>query len=67
MPELQGQGLSGAMLYRAMNAMRDAGYETLGITWVSDENARSLRQVKKLGGTRLHRLHLYRKSLLEAA
>jgi GNAT superfamily N-acetyltransferase len=63
-PQYQSQGLSGAMMYRSLTAMKAAGYTSLGITWVSDENPRSLKQVKKMGGRVLHRLHLFRKSLV---
>lgn len=63
-PEFQKRGLSGAMLSKLLVAMKQAGYRSLGITWVSDENAPSLRQVEKMGGRPLHRLHLYRKSLV---
>ena len=59
----QGQGLNGAMLYRVTSALKRAGYRTLGITWISDQNAASLRQAEKLGGRTLHRLHLFRKAL----
>lgn len=59
----QGQGLNGAMLYRVTTALKSAGYESLGITWIADVNAASLRQVERLGARRLHRLHLYGKSL----
>lgn len=57
------QGLNGAMLYRVTRALKDAGYRTLGITWIADENAASLRQVERLGARELHRLHLFRKDL----
>ncbi|GAM96608.1 hypothetical protein U91I_00227 [alpha proteobacterium U9-1i] len=59
----QGRGLNTAMLYRVLTNLRAAGYEKLGVTWIADENAASLRQVEKLGARRLHRLHLFRKSL----
>lgn len=62
-PTAQGQGLAGAMLYRVTRALRHAGYRRLGITWISDENGASLRQVEKLGARRLHRLHLFHKRL----
>lgn len=60
---MQGQGLNGAMLHRVTAALKAAGYETVGITWIADVNAASLRQVKRLGARRLHRLHLYGKAL----
>lgn len=59
----QGQGLNGAMLYRVITALRAAGYERLGVTWISDVNAASLRQVERIGARLLHRLHLYGKNL----
>ena len=62
-PEFQKRGLSGAMLFRLTSAMKRAGYTSLGITWVSDDNPAPLRQMTKLGAQPLHRLHLYRKSL----
>jgi len=33
------------------------------VTWISDENTASLRQMEKLGARRLHRLHLFRKAI----
>ena len=60
---MQGRGLNGAMLYRVTVALRDAGYETLGITWIADVNGASLRQVERLGATPMHRLHLFTKRI----
>jgi GNAT superfamily N-acetyltransferase len=62
-PPFRKRGLSGALVSRCVAAMKSAGYESLGITWVSDENTPSLRQVAKMGGRALHRLHLYRKEV----
>lgn len=59
----QNQGLNGAMLYRAITALKAAGYGSLGITWIADINAASIRQVERLGARRLHRLHLFTKRL----
>jgi RimJ/RimL family protein N-acetyltransferase len=58
-----GRGLMGAMLARTIGALRDAGYRELGITWIADENAASLRQMERLSARPLHRLHLFRKFL----
>ncbi|WHO39356.1 GNAT family N-acetyltransferase [Sphingobium sp. AP49] len=58
-----GRGLMGAMLARTIGALRGAGYRQLGITWIADQNAASLRQMERLGARRLHRLHLFRKTL----
>jgi hypothetical protein len=51
------------MLYRVLTNLREAGYETLGVTWIADVNGASLRQMEKLGARRLHRLHLFRKAI----
>ncbi len=59
----QGHGLNGAMLFRVTTALRQHGYESLGITWIADVNGASLRQMEKIGARRLHRLHLFAKSL----
>jgi RimJ/RimL family protein N-acetyltransferase len=59
----QGRGLNSAMLYRVLTNLRRAGYETLGVTWIADVNAASLRQMEKVGARRLHRLHLFRKAV----
>ncbi len=59
----QGRGLNSAMLYRVVTSLRQAGYDTLGVTWIADSNAASLRQVERLGAKRLHRLALFQKAL----
>lgn len=63
MPEYQGLGLNGMMLARIARAMADAGYETVGGTWIADVNKASLRQAEKSGAKVLHRLHLFSKGL----
>ncbi|WP_315760287.1 GNAT family N-acetyltransferase [Sphingomonas sp. Y38-1Y] len=60
---MHGQGLMGGMLARTVTALREAGYRQLGITWIADVNAASLRQMEKLGARPLHHLHLFRKGL----
>lgn len=59
----QNRGLNGAMLYRVVRALKARGYRRLGITWIADSNASSLKQMEKLGARTLHRLHLFRKPL----
>lgn len=61
--EHHGQGVNGAMLHRVLTAMRARGYQTLGVSWISDGNGASLRQMEKLSARPLHRLHLFRKAL----
>ena len=60
---MQGRGLNGAMLYRVTTSLKDAGYETLGITWIADVNGASLRQVERLGAQAMHRVHLFTKRI----
>lgn len=62
-PAFQNQGLAALLLIRALKEMRAAGYQKLGITWISDSNSASLRQMEKLGAERLHRLYLFQKEL----
>ncbi|EGF90982.1 acetyltransferase GNAT family protein [Asticcacaulis biprosthecium C19] len=58
-----GLGLNSAMLARVINALKTSGYDELGITWIADQNAASLRQMEKIGAQRLQRLHLFRKAI----
>ena len=58
-----GRGLMSAILSRTLTQLRAARYEQLGITWIADENAASLRMMDKIGARPLHRLHLFRKEL----
>lgn len=58
-----GRGLNPAMLARVIGALRAGGYRQLGLTWIADENRASLRQIEKIGGKPLHRLHLFRKAI----
>ncbi|CCE12235.1 conserved hypothetical protein [Bradyrhizobium sp. STM 3843] len=65
--DLHNRGLNGAMLYRTLQALKHAGYRTLGGTWIADVNGASLRQAEKVGAKPLHRLHLFTKPLAAAA
>jgi hypothetical protein len=58
-----GLGLNSAMLACVIAALRSGGYRSLGITWISDSNGASLRQMDKVGARPLQRLHLFRKEL----
>ena len=59
----QGRGVGALLMHRVSDAARKAGYTALGGTWIADVNEASLRQRRRMGGTPLHRLHLYRKAL----
>ena len=61
--DFHGRGVNGAMLYRVFTALRQRGYRQLGVSWISDGNGASLRQLEKLKARPLHRLHLFRKAL----
>ncbi|GLI97113.1 GNAT family N-acetyltransferase [Sphingobium sp. BS19] len=45
-----GRGVMPTMLARTINALKGARYERLGVTWIADQNAASLRQMERLGG-----------------
>jgi GNAT superfamily N-acetyltransferase len=60
---LQNRGLGAVMIEQVLTALRAAGYEKLGVTWISDENVPSLRGALRGGAKPTHRLHLFRKSL----
>ena len=62
-PDLQGQGVNPVVLRRVILAMKAAGYTTLGNTWIADVNPASLAQKEKAGARKLHRLHLFGKTL----
>ena len=62
-PDLQGKGVNPVVLRRVMLALKAAGYETCGNTWIADVNPASLAQKEKAGARKMHRLHLYRKAL----
>lgn len=59
----QGQGIMSAMLAKTLERVRAAGYETVGGTWIADENQASRRQVEKMYGRWIHKLHLFRKDI----
>lgn len=60
------RGLAGAMLATLCTNLHSAGYDSLGITWISDQNRASVRQMEKLGARVLHRTMLFRKPLVGA-
>ena len=53
---------TGGSAMKAVEALKDAGYEKLGVTWIADENPASLRQMQRMNAEPLHRLHLFRKA-----
>jgi hypothetical protein len=63
LPEFQRRSVNPLMLSEMIKDMIAAGYQTVGGTWIADENTASLRQTEKSGATALHRLHLFSKAL----
>lgn len=61
--DFHSRGVNGVMLERVFSGLRAGRYSTLGVSWISDGNAASLRQMEKLGARPMHRLHLFRKAL----
>ena len=61
--DYQVKGLGGILMYHTLSAVKSRGYEYLGVTWISDENIPSLRNVEKAGGKPLHKLCLYKKEI----
>ena len=51
------------MVHEVLTALQDAGYERLGITWISDVNIASLKSAMRGGARPMHRLHLFKKAL----
>ncbi|MBD66187.1 MAG: GNAT family N-acetyltransferase [Halobacteriovoraceae bacterium] len=62
--EFHGRGINSAMLFKVISALKARGYQKLGITWISEQNQASLRQVEKMGAKTLHKLHLFSKDLV---
>ena len=62
-PRLQGRGVAAVMLHEVLTALKQARYESLGVTWIADVNVPSLRSAMRGGARPMHRLHLYRKAL----
>lgn len=63
-PDLQGRGVNPVVLRHVILALKAAGYATLANTWIADVNPASLAQKDKAGGQKMHRLHLFRKTLV---
>jgi GNAT superfamily N-acetyltransferase len=61
LPDYQKQGIMGAIVYKTLKAMKARGYKTLGITWISESNAGSMRKMKDTNARKLHDLRIYEK------
>lgn len=60
---LHNRGVNAALLLHCLRALVRGGYSHLGISWISDTNLASLRQMERLGAKPLHRAQLYRRPL----
>lgn len=63
LPEYQRQGVLGIILYKTIYAMRERGYKTFGITWISDSNKASLRKIAITKSKKLHELRIFEKKI----
>ena len=61
--DYHGRGIIGVLNRDLMKALKEGGYTELGVTWISDTNKASLRQVELLGCVRQHRLFMFEKRL----
>jgi len=57
--QLQGKGLIRIMQAELVRALRHRGYTRLTVTWIADQNEKSLATVRALGARPLHGLRLY--------
>ncbi len=60
---LQNRGIGAVMIHQVLTALQAAGYDRLGITWISDVNIPSLKGAMRGGARPMHRLHLFKKAL----
>ena len=61
--KFHGLGVNSALLHDVLRSMNSRGYESLGVSWVSQSNVASIGQLQKLGAKKLHSLSLFHKDL----
>lgn len=61
--EFHSMGLGNVMLMKMLQKMKEKGYESMGVTWISDDNPAPLAMAKRIGALPYQRLHLYKKDL----
>lgn len=59
----QARGVIRILTYELMRAARDAGYRTLGGTWIGDDNQPSLKAAEAVGMKPHHRVYMFEKAL----
>lgn len=59
----QGTGVIGVLNHLVFEALKRGGYETLGGTWIGDDNRPSLKAAAAVGMQPWHRLFMYEKDL----
>jgi GNAT superfamily N-acetyltransferase len=64
LPEYQKKGVLGAIIYRTLHAMKKRGYKKFGITWISENNAGSLRKMQDMRAKKIHDLRIFEKQLI---
>ncbi len=63
LPAYQNTGIVGAISFLSTRWMKFRGYKRFGITWVHEENVKSLKKVENMGGEQLHELRIFEKHL----
>ena len=64
LPEYQNKGMLGAIVYQTLTSMKKRGYKKFGITWIADDNKRSLRKMEATRARKLHELRIFEKQLI---
>ena len=64
LPEYQNKGITGAVSYLSLKAVKERGYKKGGITWISENNIGSLSKVKNMNAKKLHELRIFEKQLV---
>jgi GNAT superfamily N-acetyltransferase len=63
LPEYHSKGLMRILTSQLIQSARDRGYDSVGATWIGDDNVASLKAVHALGMKPYHRLFMYEKEL----
>lgn len=64
LPEYQKQGVVGAIAYLTLKIMKKRGYKKLGITWISESNAGSMKKMEDTKARKMHSLRIFEKQLV---
>ena len=62
-PEYQSKGITRVLTSRMLGALQRGGYESVGGTWIGDDNPASLRSAEAFGMRPYHRVAMFEKTL----